>query len=363
MSTGSIGAVTCRMGQPLLAIRVDGNREIGSGHVMRCCAVAHAAGRRGVGVRFLVSDEDSATMLKEQGFEAKVIGGDFRSLDAADVDPIEDVVSSVAVRGVLVDSYAATDRFLTKLARVCRDRGSVLAYIDDDFRFESGYSSRPVRLPVDVVINYGFAADQTAYADVYSGTQARLLIGPSFAPLRPGFKASGFEVADKVSSILVTTGSTNPDRTLERFASCCREAVPDAEVHVVVGRSAGFCAPYDDHVVLHHSPRDMRGLMLASDLVVSAAGTTLYELASLGVPTVAVPITENQSANITGWLRLGLGPCISSAGWGDGELVSIVRRLACGGGERAACSERLNRTCDGDGALRIVDSITGRAVN
>lgn len=351
------------MGQPLLAIRVDGNREIGSGHVMRCCAVAHAAGRRGVGVRFLVSDEDSAAMLKEQGFESEVVGGDFRRLGASDVDPIADAVSSVAACGILVDSYAATDGFLAGLAWVCCERGAVLAYIDDNFRFEGGHSSQPVRLPVDVVVNYGFAADRAAYVDTYAETQARLLIGPSFALLRPGFKASSFEVADKVSSILVTTGSTNPDRTLERFASCCRKAVPDAEVHVVVGRSAGFCAPYDEHVVLHHSPRDMRGLMLASDLVVSAAGTTLYELASLGVPTVAVPITENQSANISGWSRLGLGPCISSAGWGDGELVSIVRRLARSRDERAACSERLSRTCDGDGALRIVDSITGRAVN
>lgn len=345
------------MGQPLLIIRVDGNREIGSGHVMRCCAVAYAAGCRGIGVRFLVSDGDSAAMLVEQGFEAEVVGGDFRRLIVADARPILDVVSSAAAYGVLVDSYAATDGFLAELARACHERGVALAYIDDGFRFEGGCSSSPVRFPVDVVVNYGFAADSAAYADAYAGTQTSLLIGPSFAPLRSGFRPSGYEAAAKVSSILVTTGSTNPDRILERFASCCRKAVPDAEVHVVVGRSARFCAPYDERVVLHHSPRNMRTLMLASDLVVSAAGTTLYELASLGLPTVAVPIIENQSANISGWSRLGLGPCVSTIEWKDGELVSIARHLALSKDERMACSEKLIKTCDGDGALRIVDSI------
>ena len=55
------------------------------------------------------------------------------------------------------------------------------------------------------------------------------------------------------------------------------------------------------------------------DLAVSAAGQTLYELAQMGVPTIAIQVADNQKDNIEGWLKAGF---IHFAGeWDDAKLV------------------------------------------
>ena len=46
--------------------RTDGNEEIATGHIMRCLSIARACASLSMGVRFLVSDENSVSILKER---------------------------------------------------------------------------------------------------------------------------------------------------------------------------------------------------------------------------------------------------------------------------------------------------------
>ena len=51
------------------------------------------------------------------------------------------------------------------------------------------------------------------------------------------------------------------------------------------------------------------------DLAISASGQTLYELACIGVPTIAIGIIDNQKNNIKNWINQGF---IEYAGcWND----------------------------------------------
>ena len=345
-----------------LAIRVDGNSQIGSGHIMRCCAIARAANTMGYEALFFVSDEESSRMLQIQGFESKVLGGDYRSFGEEDALLLANAAKGAGVAGLLVDSYAASDEFLVVLHKHCHCVGIGIGYIDDEYRFEGGFSPEPSRLPVDALVNYGLAASLESYQGAYAGSAAELLIGPTYAPVREEFSKAIFEPKDLVSSILVTTGSTNPANVLERLASCCAEATPMASIHVIVGANAQFenedsC---ESRFVFHHNPRDMRSLMLSSDLVVSAGGTTLYELATLGVPTIAVPITENQLANVSGWRKLGMGYSLQSVEWGSDELVALIRSLVDDAGARRILSSKMRETCDGKGAMRVAKAILSK---
>lgn len=345
----------------LLLLRADGNPEVGSGHVMRCCSIARAAEASGRKALLCVSDETSAEMAAARGLDPLVVGGDFRELGGDDADRLALVASEVGASAVLVDSYAATDSFLSSLRRLCCAEGVPVGYIDDEFRFSTGHVPDPVRLPVDVVVAYAFGADAAEYEETYRGTRARLFIGPGYAPVRREFLGRSYEVAPRARSILLTTGSTNPGGTLERFASCCLEAAPGARVEVVVGKSARFEweGSGSDRVRIHRDPESMSSLMLASDLVVSAAGTTLYELAALGVPTVAVPVVENQAENVCGWREMRLGGAVGHADWDDRELAAQIGEMARNPEERKACSLRMRAAVDGLGARRIVGALLG----
>ena len=300
-------------------------------------------------------------MVQAQGYAPEVLGGDYCSFCEDDALLLANAVGKTDIKGVIVDSYAATDGFLATLRKCCHGNGEKIGYIDDEYRFESGFSPEPVRLPVDVLVNYGLGASSELYWRAYEGSDVELLIGPAFAPVREEFSSTCYGVSDPVSTILVTTGSTNPDGALERLVSCCAEAIPEASIHIVVGANARFEdeESFESRFVFHHNSRDMRSLMLASDLVISAGGTTLYELAALGVPTIAVPITENQLANVSGWRKHCLGFALQSVEWSDGELIGMIHSLATGIALRQALSSGMREVCDGQGARRVAEAILG----
>ena len=306
-------------------IRVDGGPAIGSGHIVRCVSIAKEVEKQGCRVIFISSGEESSKILSEYGYEPMLIGGDLKHLDTSDAKKL-----SRAMRDgdkVLVDSYGVTDEFF----KSCKELGLKVAYIDDMYTFETGSLSVPVRRDVVTVINYSFGFTEKDYVKVYSDTATKLFIGPQYAPVREVFrkKAGQYQVREELKKVLITTGSTNPNKSLERLSKACREALPDAEISVVVGNSATFDNELakELNLTLIKGATDLSDYMLESDLVISAAGTTLYELCTLGVPTIAVPIVENQLGNARGYSGLSGGYTANISHLRNNSFRKIIKSL------------------------------------
>ena len=334
-------------------IRLDGNATIGSGHAMRCLSVANELQKLGVCVRFLVSDEDSRAFVAQRGIQAEAVGGNPLRFVAEDGSRLAAAVGRGSV--VLVDSYAVTPEFFEAAAAA----GAKIAYLDDTYTFERGVLEQPVPYRVRMVLNYGFGFSQSQYEAVYAQTGTKLLIGPRYALVRDLFQplAGSFEVRSNVERVLVTSGSTNPNGVLERMAAGCVKALPHAQVNVVVGGAAEFdAALVPGPVVEHRNITNMAPLMTQADLVVSAAGTTLYELCILGAPTVAVPIVDNQLINIQGFSRLQLGEVLG-LGWTPDDVSHAVGKLAESQVYRQNLHQRMCSLVDGTGAARVAAAL------
>lgn len=303
-------------------IRVDGGSAIGAGHIVRCVSIAKEIEKQDYQIAFVSSGKESSGILSEYGYEPILVGGDLEHLDASDAKKLRSVMRNGDI--VLVDSYGVTDEFF----KSCKEFGLKVAYIDDMYTFETGSLSVPVRRNVDVVINYSFGFTEEDYKQVYGGTATKLLIGPQYAPVREVFrkKAGQYQVREELKKVLITTGSTNPNKSLERLSKACREALPDAEISVVVGNSATFDNELakELNLTLIKGATDLSDYMLESDLVISAAGTTLYELHTLGVPTIAVPIVENQLVNARGFRNYSSGFASISLDWESAELKKEI---------------------------------------
>jgi UDP-2,4-diacetamido-2,4,6-trideoxy-beta-L-altropyranose hydrolase len=132
----------------------------------------------------------------------------------------------------------------------------------------------------------------------------RLLCGPAYALLRPEFEraASGLRERDgTIRKILVFFGGV--DATGETLRTCEAIVASDAgriEVDVVVGvanprreQIKQMCEQHSQ-LQLHGQVCNMAELMAASDLAIGAGGTTSWERAFLGLPTIIIPVAENQ---------------------------------------------------------------------
>ena len=102
--------------------------------------------------------------------------------------------------------------------------------------------------------------------------------------------------------------------------------------------------------------------MAGSDIAISAGGQTLYELARMGVPTIAVPVVENQMGNIKAAKKSSL---IEYAGWWEepnilDRLVECIDNLR-DRSRREGISVKAQELVDGQGALRVSESVLQKA--
>ena len=61
----------------MIAIRVDANEQIASGHVMRCLSIADALQELGVETLFFTSDYYAEEIIEKRGFPAICLNNDW----------------------------------------------------------------------------------------------------------------------------------------------------------------------------------------------------------------------------------------------------------------------------------------------
>jgi spore coat polysaccharide biosynthesis predicted glycosyltransferase SpsG len=98
--------------------------------------------------------------------------------------------------------------------------------------------------------------------------------------------------------------------------------------------------------------------MTWADIAISAAGGTCWELAYLGVPTILIVLTSDQSPNASAISRKGAA---LNLGWhanlSPRQVGDEVKSLANSVERRRELSERGQKLVDGHGPARVVACI------
>jgi RimJ/RimL family protein N-acetyltransferase len=104
---------------------------------------------------------------------------------------------------------------------------------------------------------------------------------------------------------------------------------------------------------------DLPALASTAGVVVSAAGTSVWELACVGAPTAIVAVTENQRTGyeraVAGGIVVGLGPLEAVRAADDGS-VRALRDLIADSERRDAVTRAGRALVDGLGADRVLDA-------
>lgn len=339
-----------------IVFRLDATSDIGSGHAMRCIAIAQAISGFGGNSVFAVSCSESAEFLSSKGYDTVVLGGNSLELGTADAVTLSKVCADIGAGALFIDSYGISEEFFGGL-QFLREKGIRVGYLDDLYTFSTGVQDFPLKWPVDFVLNYSLYADETKYSSAYNETETKLLLGPGYVPLRHEYWSLTTVTPRKdVCNVLVTSGATNPKGFLERMSLLACKAFPSAVVHVVVGPKASFSAPCASLDIIGPQ-QSLLSLMKRCDVCITAAGTTLYELSAVGMPTLAVSIVDNQIDNAIafGCLGLGFGHAVVDT---DEEILRDMLALN-DINVRQRFAERMQVTVGGNGAMKIARALLG----
>lgn len=343
-----------------VVFRLDASSSIGTGHMVRCVALADAIRALGARVRFVLGREPGSPIdrLLRDGHAVHEIP----SLDAQGASA--DASATAALLGaapavVVVDHY----RLDAAWHRVMRTWARGIVVIDDLADRE---------LDCDLLVDQNY--DNPAHARYAHLTprSARRLIGPRFALLRDQFARArdGLRrAADaQVRSVLVSMGGSDPGGHTQGIVEALARAPSRLDrIDVVVGsanpRTAQLEAATRDlpAVRVQREVSDMARLMATSDLAVTAGGGTTWERFCLGLPSVTVAIADNQLASCEALAAAGLHEYVGDArALGDAlpvAVVDAVERLAADPARRVELARRGMELVDGRGCERVAGAI------
>ena len=306
------------MTQIRIAFRADASDAIGSGHVMRCLALADQLRLRANHIRFVCNALPEYLMgkLHDSGHELSILTSDqypftdFKLNDqtlfpvalARDAQASLEHLQDHMWDWLVVDHYDITSHWESLLRQVARR----ILVIEDLY-------DRPHDCDVLLNQNYGDHLPNCYYGLLPD--HCKILYGPRFSLLRKEFQkyheAGQLIRQGPVRRCLISFGGVDESNyTAMAVRAVAMMNRPELNVDVVIGTQypylqeiTALCIDYGYE--LHVQTNRMAELMRSAHLAIGAAGSTSWERCCLGLPSILFSIAANQDSIATGLQRMG----------------------------------------------------------
>lgn len=312
----------------------EGGPSIGMGHLMRCINIAHALAPEDMPMHFLVNNERPVIDRLNQEALFHI------------VYPITGRHANRLTNGVVVID---TKRDVSTQVHALKEEGRKVVLIDNGSTEEAD----AIIMPTPVMKANG-GGKHLAGSDY-------LIIGENFRRQR-GSAPIQHALPLKV---LVTMGGADPNNLTETVLKALWR-VEGIEVTTVLGPAYRMTEAMEEFIKRSggkfsflFNVKDMAPVMRTSHVAFTAVGTTVYELAYMGIPSVLIGNYDTDASDL-GALE-GLGICKSL-----GHFKAVEQQAISGAAEFLRDDEAAWREIslnargltDGDGAARIASVIT-----
>lgn len=343
-----------------ILFRVDGSSQIGIGHMMRTSAIAATCSVAN-DVTILTKTKLSYDFFLNNGYRviripfdestSNTLQHNYGTLD----EQLEEMVwlekTSEIMKNwqyVFLDTYNISEAY----CMFYRQYGKVVLIEDLPSKFKE----------VDYLINYN------VYAPKMYEQNSTDLIGCEYFPARNEFNyEQKDEVRDFIGKILITSGGSDPYGISRSVAEIINEQFGgNIDIQIVIG--SGFTniselesyAVQLDNVQLHYDVKNMKTLFEKVDLVITTAGTTMYELSLMGVPALSLVVADNQLLIAKSFEQLKLVPLLGDVRTESWDVISKIiatqiKNLSFV--KRQQLSARMKMLIDGKGCYRIMDKL------
>ncbi len=360
--------------------RVDSSIAMGSGHVMRCLTLADALKLKGGECHFICRDHPGSLIAQIMEHDYPVKSLTFKEKNDQDLNGVTDNEGLPSHSHWLGDSWQADAELTARILNEYSPDWLIVDHYSLDIRWESAVMSTCNKLMViddladrkhecDVLLDQTFGRRASDYKS-YAPESTKLLLGSHYALLRPEFSrwreySLGRREKPELKQLLITFGGADPDNitslVLDSLKNC--DLPGSLEIVVVMGATAPYASmiekqahkmPFKTRVLNNIS--NMAEIMSKSDIAIGSAGSTSWERAMLGLPTITLTVADNQNL-IANHLHAE-GAAISMGGTEDIEkkLPESLDELMDPDKLRDM-SRRASRIVDASGESRVLEEI------
>ena len=317
---------------------------------MRCLALAQAWKARVGEVTFIsvCASDALCQRIKKEGLRLVRLGCSYP--DPADLDVTSRVLGEQSEAWLVLDGYGFDSEYQHEIKK----NGHRLLVIDDTASLPRYYA--------DVILNQNINAERLYYN---CDASTRLLLGSQYVLLRSEFlvwRGVNREISKIAGRVLITLGGADPtNQTLKVLRALQHTNIEGIEVRIVIGACNAHIETPQSSVAASgktykflRDVKNMARLMNWADIAVSAAGSTSWELAFMGVPFLTAILAQNQERIAKGLGEVGAA---INLGWlhdlREEELAQYLVGLVPRWEVRQRLSRMARELVDGLGAERV----------
>ena len=263
-------------------IRVDGNSNMGLGHIYRGLALAEML-KDQFDVVFIIRQTTTTIPIEDSGFSFSLIPENIELSEEAEW--LKDFFENDAI--IILDGYQFDENYQKKL----KNNNFKLIYIDD---LALGIQK------ADFVINHNPGASETDYE---TAEYTKLALGLDYAMLRPAFLeiAKQKRFINNIDTAFVCFGGSDTyDYTLQSVKALL-EINQFKKINVVVGEAYRNKEIFElsktnpkINISKNLSEIELISVMVESNFAIAPSSTILLELLAIGMPILSGYYVENQ---------------------------------------------------------------------
>jgi spore coat polysaccharide biosynthesis predicted glycosyltransferase SpsG len=289
-----------------IAIVVNAYDEIGTGHVYRCLSIASKLVFHDV--LFLLDERHQLgiNIVNNYNYPYKLYDGK---------DGLLDNLREYSPQMVINDILDTSEEYISILK-------------------EEGY----------FVVNFEDLGTGTTVADVVFdalyeheiGEQDNIFTGHKYYILKDEFYFQPQKIiTQSVNNVLITFGGTDPNNFTEKVLESLLAANFDGKINVIVGLGYEGVEElvekygYKNTIQIYKNVSNISEYMFKADIIFTSAGRTMYEICSLGVPTICLCQNDREVTHVfanesNGIINMGLGIAVEQQDIVN-EFVNLVQ--------------------------------------
>ncbi len=274
-----------------LLLLTEAGKGIGFGHYTRCMAVQE---------RLIELNINAQSVVNLKGNAFSQFQGDIANW----LEEERKVIKYSSLENVLVDSYLATPAYFVFLKQYFKK-----VFVFDDYN--------RIKYGADLIINPNVFFDEVDYQN------QKAVGGKDFTILRKSFRnCVNMVLKENINKVLITLGGSDFRELLPKLVrSFAFTDIP--QIYVIDPEQK--LPPLKDsriHVLGRQNEQEVFKNFQDADIVISACGQTLHELASMGKATIGICLDIDQEANQSFYYEKRF--LLMKNFWNDGNLADNI---------------------------------------
>ena len=339
-----------------ILFRTDASVNIGTGHVMRCLALADELRQKDADISFICREEPGnlTSYIENRGYKVHQLPGEIDI--ETDRNLTKEILSKYETKSdwLVIDHYDIDISYEFPL----REHVKMIMVIDDLAKREHN---------CDLLLDQNYSKNDNRYSGLVPENCIQLL-GSEYAILRHQFQKARENLRKRdggVNRILVFMGGADSKNiTSKALRAIHMLDRSDIAIDVVVGdlnqyhNEIKILTSKMPNTICHHNVEDMVNLMSSADLCIGAGGTTTWERCCVGLPTITIILAENQKNTSENLDKEG---ALLNLGWyhnvTENNIKEGIKGLIGNPQKMASMCDKSRRLVDGEGVNRVCDAM------